>query len=842
MVYNCYMCRRRFSTIGCLFSHLRQAHAVHYSGTDVHCGQNQCPRIFSSFYALRRHFRKDHSDIVSIDDDDDDMPMMNARSRVKTPARSSNFDMDSSALDSDPISHDLLDTMSQPSVLNDLPHSVVQFVTKLHSQPNVLVTNIESTVRNFQDVLTDVSNFSILTVKNMCEKLNIDCVAPEVVDAIVQLNGIPAILDSVNTEYKRIKYLRNSCYYIEPQEIVLGTRVDSRFDAKLGFTKAVTVQDTMQYIQIEKLLALILSDPVACKLMNEHREHISQRVKECIEDFSDTLSYSNHPFFRKYSDAFIMHLYVDAFETTNELGSHTQVHKLEALYMQLHNFPVKYLSKLNSIFLVGLWYAHDVKMYGYDKLLRPVVEALKQLESDLGMSVYVNGLPTSVHGILCLFSADNLGLHSLFGFLESFRATKFCHMCECKQEEAQTSFTEDSFVMRTRESYNKAVAMSDNVMYNPSVSGIKRGCILNELQYFHVIDNYCVDVMHDILEGILPFELALVLDSLVKEKYFSLDYLNAAIASYDYCSADRNSKPSTFTSLSTIHLNAAEALCFIRNLPLMIASKIPREEPHWQLLLMLLNILDIVLAPVVTDGLCSYLRHLIDEHHTHLKEMYPDKKLLPKHHFLVHYPSCLARCGPPLMYWCMRFEAKHNFFKQVARVIHCFKNICRSLAKRSQLALASTVMTKTLFTSLTTIGPAVATLICSLADSISVALCDDLHLSQADSIYVVTWVKLGHYTLRPKCIILSSTCEGIPQYGVIHHIISVAGILYLVVERFITKYYDEHFHAYALEYSHKPVLSCVGLEGCKDHVPLNCHSIVYEGGKNLFVGVRCVIF
>ena len=42
------------------------------------------------------------------------------------------------------------------------------------------------------------------------------------------------------------------------------------------------------------------------------------------------------------------------------------------------------------------------------------------------------------------------------------------------------------------------------------------------------------------------------------------------------------------------------------------------------------------------------------------------------------------RYGPPVRYWCMRFEAKHAYFKSLALRIKNFKNIAKSLATRHQ--------------------------------------------------------------------------------------------------------------------------------------------------------------
>jgi hypothetical protein len=49
--------------------------------------------------------------------------------------------------------------------------------------------------------------------------------------------------------------------------------------------------------------------------------------------------------------------------------------------MQIRNVPSSVQSELNNIFLVAIWYAQDVKKYGYDKMLWPTVDDLKRLES-----------------------------------------------------------------------------------------------------------------------------------------------------------------------------------------------------------------------------------------------------------------------------------------------------------------------------------------------------------------------------------------------------------------------------------------------------------------------------
>ena len=42
------------------------------------------------------------------------------------------------------------------------------------------------------------------------------------------------------------------------------------------------------------------------------------------------------------------------------------------------------------------------------------------------------------------------------------------------------------------------------------------------------------------------------------------------------------------------------------------------------------------------------------------------------------------RCGPLVHVWCMRYEAKHSYFKQLVRITGNFKNMLKTLSIRHQ--------------------------------------------------------------------------------------------------------------------------------------------------------------
>lgn len=221
----------------------------------------------------------------------------------------------------------------------------------------------------------------------------------------------------------------------------------------------------------------------------------------------------------------------------------------------------------------------------------------------------------------------------------------------------------------------------------PSYYGVKSECILSKHpSYFDVTTGFPPDIVHDLFEGIVPFELALCLRLLIiKKKYFTLCTLNDLISSFNFKWADKTNQPHpvalSFASKKTVGGNAHENWSPIRFLPLFIGYCVPCEEPAWQILTDLKDIVDLVVSPVHTKDSIGFK---ISEHRIQFQEVFPDCELKPKHHFLEHYPYLIRKFGPLVALWTMRFEAKHSYFKRVVRKIRCLKNVLLSLSQRHQ--------------------------------------------------------------------------------------------------------------------------------------------------------------
>jgi hypothetical protein len=83
---------------------------------------------------------------------------------------------------------------------------------------------------------------------------------------------------------------------------------------------------------------------------------------------------------------------------------------------------------------------------------------------------------------------------------------------------------------------------------------------------------------------------------------------------------------------------------------------------------------------------------LIAEHNQQYQKVFK-KKLKPKHHHLIHYPSVLRRMGPASSFWAMRFEGKNHQSKIVSAVCRSRVNICKSLVMRNLFHMAHTLLT-----------------------------------------------------------------------------------------------------------------------------------------------------
>ena len=97
-------------------------------------------------------------------------------------------------------------------------------------------------------------------------------------------------------------------------------------------------------------------------------------------------------------------------------------------------------------------------------------------------------------------------------------------------------------------------------------------------------------------------------------------------------------------------------MLFCRMFPLLVGDKVSEDDSSWKCYLAFIDILDIVVCPIISEGLCGHLKSLIKQYLTTFKATYPGASIIPKMHFLTHYPEQIMAIGPPIRAWTMRYE------------------------------------------------------------------------------------------------------------------------------------------------------------------------------------------
>ena len=92
---------------------------------------------------------------------------------------------------------------------------------------------------------------------------------------------------------------------------------------------------------------------------------------------------------------------------------------------------------------------------------------------------------------------------------------------------------------------------------------------------FSVVTGMCHDIMHDLFEGVVPFELKLLLVHCTEKKYFTVAELNTRIVRFDFGYSNVSSRPgeidegSLLRNDGKLRFSAASTWLLAKTLPLM---------------------------------------------------------------------------------------------------------------------------------------------------------------------------------------------------------------------------------------------------------------------------------
>lgn len=813
----CFICQKEHPDSQQLISHLRGEHS-YYPGSKFKliCSQQGCRHQFQTYAGFRKHLNSVHSSIQLI------APTSTVGCSSSEPVASSSHALEDlmNPQHLSPCSSALSDNNDSGLTKNSTKELCESIVAKIQASgiSNSLVSSIVGDLEELTDELNSQAKHNILSALPTNDPYK------TVINESFEKLENP--FTNLNTEWKRNKYFKEKWGVVEPNEITLGVRYDNKLNKKSGTYDQVPVNDTFIYVPILETLKFMCRNPDICDLLRKD----CRSEPDTFTDFSDGSYFKSHPLFTTKRHALQIQIYYDDFETANPLGSKRSIHKIGCLYFIVRNLPPKFNSVLMNIHLLALFHTQDVSKYGFDVILDPLINDIKILESQ-GLS-----LPFSdeqIYGTIAQITGDNLGMHSILGFNESFNSHHFCRLCLIEKNDSQTVYSEDDpkVVLRGQEIFEiHCKSLHENPQLR-SLYGLKKKSIINTLKYFHVSNNYSFDIMHDLLEGVVQYEIKLLFGHLT-QNFISEEDLLSRIYSFDYGFLERKNRPTKVildSAGNSIGLNSIQTLCLVKNLPLLLGDIVPPGHKHWSLLLMLLQIMNIVFSPCLTSGLTVYLKHLIADHHKLFKYLYPHKNLIPKHHYMIHYPSSIRKIGPLLYMWSMRFEAKHKMFKDFFKN---FKNITKSLAKKHQMAIAYHWETFTLKHN--EFGPIKPF---SIGNEVSNQM---LEMFVSKDVFSTSWVKVDGVEYRAGLVVCSAIESEMPVFCQISDVLLVENCIYLLVNKLFTENFDEHHHAFRVVQSEERCI--IKMSEIQFYKPFDIQSSYSDVDESLYIIPSFVMF
>lgn len=282
---------------------------------------------------------------------------------------------------------------------------------------------------------------------------------------------------------------------------------------------------------------------------------------------------------------------------------------------------------------------------------------------------------------------DNKEGNESLGYVGSFRAHYSCRICLMSKEECEHATKEDLSKYRNRDNYDEALRIikdSTSVDFIET-KGIKYECSLNKLDYFHILNNYNVDLMHDIYEGIVRHLLLHLIEYCVDKDVFTFDLMSAYVENFDYGRLNRHSNPSTLLAKKNVGQNASQIRCLILHLPFIFLDFKDNSfvQELWPGVISLLTIIRIIHSADLYETDLKKLENAVSDHLTFVKTVF-QTTLLPKHHNLLHYATVTRLVGPVVHLSTMRYETKHKAFTDQAKLTNSFANIGQYISLRHQ--------------------------------------------------------------------------------------------------------------------------------------------------------------
>lgn len=783
-VYLCHRCKSyQTNKFSYFYKHFQQVHSSE-PGFIVRCGINACEKTYAKVESLLSHIRREHKntfeeesfEISTTGDETESNPETNVHLTSLT------------TVDRRPNSN------SQ--------YKLAMMILKWREKYQLPKTCLNNIITDTEEFVSIHQMEHLQQIKRYVELTGVKIDEWPELQSLFHESVAKSIFGLMNTAARQTSYFRRNFDLVEPVELVLGENEQGK-------------HETFQYIPIlQTVKSLLQHDDVFTQVLKSHENCHPAGV---LADYCDGAHYQTNKLFNSEQGGRTLYLtlYNDDFEVCNPIGTARKRQKLNGMYLLLGNIEPKYRSKLHVIQLVWLCKNTYLSKYGFGKVSERLIEDLHILE-EFGVSVCKNNTEYFFRGSVSIIVADNLASHYIGGFPGSFAANRVCRFCMCTYQNLNECKLKTGCLRRTEALYDKHADLVERDESLISVYGLKCRSAFNSLSFFHVSGGLPSDPMHDLLEGVCPLVWAKVLTHYVTCNFITLDMFNRKMALCDYKGSDKAKKPVPLSWSSgsvLVKQTASQMSCFMRVALYVLGDIVPINDRHWQLLLYLATICDLVFAPAHNGQSISYLHGIIRDFLELYLDIFKDG-ITPKMHFLTHYGEEVINFGPLMYCSTMRFEAKHSYFKSLARKTNNRKNLALTLAQRHQF-LQCWYNQSFSFLEVDDVTSTCGRVlnINSFDQSVKGILQLGLGLGEEQQVYRVSTASTNGLTYAEQSILCTGFCNSFLEFALVNGIFLKSGIIFFLVTKLETLHFSEHYHGYIV----RPITVNVPYEMLQEH-------------------------
>jgi hypothetical protein len=420
-------------------------------------------------------------------------------------------------------------------------HLCAGFALKLQGDLGFNEKQINAVLEHASELLDAHYKLLIESMNTTLIQRGLEALPNDIFDDVADIHG--RALHALDSQKKREQYFANHAGYVQPKAVKLGEFWQTNRQGVLQRREKVGYTVPLE----ESLKELLQMDDVWYWVKHSHAS-----PDQFLADLCDGEYINSHPLFIRNPNALQLVLYNDDIEIVNPIGTHVKKHKLTLFYYMLGNIPPQFRSKLTCIQLVAVAKTADLKKYGLDGLLKDFIDTVNRL-SQGGIVMEVKGIAKTIEGALIVAPADTLASQWIGGFKEGVGfAYKICRTCEATKDQYKTKIGANDFENRDEAVHRERCQTMQNLSkrartYWSKEWGINSSSCLLKVVGFPLCSGLVHDPMHILLEGILKFELQyLLFECITVKRYFSLEYLNGQLLSFNYSYLD-TTHPEQFT-------------------------------------------------------------------------------------------------------------------------------------------------------------------------------------------------------------------------------------------------------------------------------------------------------